>query len=225
MFVQDNQKIQEALARLISQYQGSPKLKSLIAAFVQPLQDAEAALTVMNNARYLPNAQGAQLDLIGAIVGIPRPPGASDAVYLNDIYGQIKINTSQGQPEQVIQTFQLFTGATLVILTECFPAEILISSDYVPTSQADVDQLLKILGEVAPAGVRPDGIIAFDSTEAFAFDGTLPGLGFGSVYDPTAGGKLPLLFLRNTYFEFAGDDVHGAGLGSVQDPLVGGLLT
>lgn len=225
MFIEDDNKVAEALARLLSQYQGSTKLQALISAFVQPIQDAEVALTGMNILRYLPSAQGAQLDLIGRIVGIPRPPGASDATYLNDIYGQIKINTSQGQPEQAIQTFQLFTGATLVLLFEEFPAQVIINSEYLPPDQATANTLFAILDEVLPAGVRPDEIVAFDPTDAFAYAGALPGQGYGTVSDASVGGKYPVLFTEKMDFAYAGDDTSAAGYGTRADPLVGGVYT
>lgn len=177
----------------------------------------------MNTLRYLPNAQGAQLDVIGIIVGEPRPPGTSDADYINLIYGRIKINTSQGQPEYAIQTFQLFTGAPQVILYEGRGC-VLLESIWVPPNQAAVDSLINILLEVLPAGVRADGIVAYDPTDAFAYAGTLPGQGYGTVSDPSVGGKYPTLYqFHGGGFAYAGDDVAGLGYGSIHDPLVGGI--
>lgn len=214
--------VQAALARLLSRYVDADNLKNFITALVNPVQDIEGVLSDLNTLRMLSAATGKQLDNIGTIVGLARPPGATDAQYRNDLYAEIKINVSEGQPEQAIQTYQLFTAATLVILAEFFPAEVMIESDYLPPNQAAVDNLLQILNEVLPAGVRPMGIVTFDSMDAFAYDGSLPGVGYGSASDPTVGGMYPILFVRNTFFAYDGNDPTQAGYGTVLDPLVGG---
>jgi hypothetical protein len=192
MFTPITDHAEQAIARLMSQYQDADNFKNLIRGLNVPTQEIEGVLTDLNNKRRLAVATGVQLDLIGTIVGLAREPGDSDDVYRNKLYGQIKINTSQGQPEQAIQTYQLFTGAALVILLEWFPAAISLQSEYFPADQAEVDFLLEILSQVLPAGVRPDSITAFDSTEAFAMDGSLPGLGFGDEDDPSVGESFPL---------------------------------
>ena len=176
----------------MSQYGDAVGLQGLITAIVNPCQDIEYELNDLNVQRQLSQAFGVQLDLIGTIVGLTRPPGASDDTYRNDLYAQIKINVSQGQPEQAIQTYQLFTAASLVILTEFFPAEVMIESDYLPPDQQAVDGLLKILTDVLPAGVRAMGIVAFDSMNAFAYAGSLIGQGYGTTADPLAGGMYPI---------------------------------
>lgn len=211
-----------AIARLISQYANAENLQNLIRALIVPVQEIEGVLEQLNLLRQLAIATGIQLDLLGTIIGLARFPGDSDDLYRQKLYAEIKVNTSQGQPEQAIQTYQLFTSAALVILTEFFPAEIIIASEYMPPDQDTVDLLLSILNKVLPAGVRADGIISFDPTEAFAYDGSLPGLGYGTVGDPSVGGKYPFLFTHNQFFEYAGNDGNGLGYGSTDDPLVGG---
>jgi hypothetical protein len=111
------------------------------------------------------------------------------------------------------------------LLTEHFPGEITISSEHVFPDQAAIDMILGILDEVLPAGVRPDGIITFDATEAFAYEGGLPGLGYGDVGDLSAGGKYATLDTKNGFFEYEGNDPKGLGYGTTEDPLVGGWYT
>lgn len=220
-----NTHVQDALARLFTQYQDASNLKNVITAIVTPIQDLETVIQQMNTQRSIFTAVGVQLDLLGTIIGLSRTPGTTDDDYRNQLLAQIKINTSDGQPEQVIQAYQLFTGSDLVILNEWFPAEVELESDYLPPDQITVDYLLGIIGSVLPAGVRCDSIITFDSTEAFAMDGSLPGLGFGDDSDPSVGGKFPFEFYRNTFFEMEGDDVNGGGFGAGDlDPLVGGYF-
>lgn len=193
-----------------------------MAAMVGPVQDIEDALTGMNVLRYLPNAQGVQLDHIGQLVGITRPPGTSDAVYLQLIYGQIKENTSQGQPEQVIQVFELFTQTPFVFYYEGHNAEFLVESIWEPADQAAVDALITILQNTAPAGVRCDGIVQFAGVMAFAYDGDEPGLGYDDG-SQTVGGEYAQLFeFLGPGFAYAGDDPTGQGYGTLFDPLAGG---
>jgi hypothetical protein len=212
-----------AIARLVSQYADAERLKGLISALVGPIQEIETALATLNTLRSLELAEGVNLDLLGTIVGLARPSGDDDATYRNKLKAQIKVNVSEGQPEQAIQTFQLFTGAQLVILNEYYPAEVIIGSEHAFADQAEVDTVLAIIRDVLPAGVRANGFIEFDPTEAFAFDGIVAGLGWGDSTDPLAGGKFATIRRRNTFFAFEGDAPSYEGFGSTDDPLVGGL--
>lgn len=214
--------VQAALNRLISQYKGKPVISGLLSAIVAPVQDIENALTDMNNLRYLPQATGAQLDVIGVIVGLPRPKGMSDASYLLELYGQIKINTSEGQPEQMIQAFLLFTQQTQCILDEFRNASFIIESPYLPPDQASADQLILTLNQAKPAGVRIDGFLSYDLIEPFAYAGNLPGLGYDDG-SGTVGGKYAEGWQYvGPGFAYDGDDPSGMGYGSSADPLSGG---
>lgn len=213
-----------ALKRLLSQYQDSDNLKSFIRAIIGPVQSIEYVLNDLNIYRQLAFAEGVQLDLIGTIVGLPRPSGATDEEYRQILYGQIGINVSEGQPEQVIQTFKIFTSVPLVLFDEHFPAEFSIESIYEFPDQASIDSMITLMEKVGPAGVRCDGIVTFDPIIPFSFDGALFGSGFGDDTDPSQGGKFPLLNLRDGEFAFDGSDSLAEGFGSTDDPLVGGQL-
>lgn len=213
--------VQQALARLVTQYKNATKLQGLLTSLVNPIQDIESSLTDMNNLRYLQQAQGVQLDVIGIIVGLPRG-GRNDAQYRLALQAQIKVNVSCGQPEQVIQAYALFTGSPLVLLDEYRNASFILESDFDPGSQLAADNLILTVKQASPVGVRLDEIICFDPTEPFAYAGSLPGNGYDDG-SQTVGGKYP-----NAYqyigpgFAYAGDDPTGMGYGSDQDPLAGG---
>lgn len=225
MFIEDDNYVAEGLARLLTQYQNSPDLQAILSAFLEQIQTIEIALTGMNTLRYLPNAVGVQLDNIGEIVGIVRPAGASDAQYLLDIYGQIKINTSQGQPEQVIQTFLLFTGASQVRLFEFPPGDVLLESSYNPPSLMAFESIINIINEVLPAGCRSIGLVVYDPVTPFTYSETsmLPATGYGSTGTPGVGGKYGTLKRPfNGPFGYAGDNSIIKGYGSRRDPIIGG---
>lgn len=222
MFTPINNHVQQALARLLTQYQNSPNFQGLMRAMIGPVQDIENTLTDMNLLRYLPAAQGAQLDILGLLVGLPRPAGANDTLYLQLIYGQIKENNSEGQPEQAIQVFELLTQVSQVILYESRLAGILIESIWIPPSQAEVDRIIGILQNTIPAGVRCDGIVSYDADTAFSYDGALEGSGYDDG-SQTVGGKYAQLFeFVGGGFAYDGDDNSGLGYGTLLDPLVGG---
>jgi len=222
MFTPITSHVDAAKARLIEQYKEKTNLLNLITSLISPIQDIESALGTLNTDRSLMTAEGVNLDLLGTILGLARTPGDSDDKYRAKLIAQTKINTSQGQPEFAIQVYQLFTGAPLVLLTEGESGDVILESEYVPADQAEVDLLLSIIEDVLPAGIRCAGLVAFDPTEAFAYDGSLPGLGYGDAGIPTVGGKYPILFQRNTDFAYAGSDPKGAGYGSSFDPITGG---
>jgi hypothetical protein len=215
--------IEKGLDRLAEMYKGTRTLPGLLEAMIEPVQAIEDALGSMNTLRYLSEAFGVQLDHIGQIVGFPRPPGMGDDQYSLDILAQIKINTSEGQPEQLIQIFQLVTNAALIILDEQFPADVMLSSEIQIPNQLAANKLIELVKEAAPAGVRISALGVFDPSEAFAFAGSLPGLGF-SDDTGTQGGKLATHWEYTLPFAFAGDDSGAAGFGTEGDPLVGGGL-
>ena len=222
MFTQIDNHAQQALARLIYQYQQSPNLQGLISAFCQSIQLIEDELVAMNTDRYINDAYGQQLDNIGEIVGLARTPGMTDAVYQRYLLGQIKINISQGQPEQLIQLYSLLTNTNFVLIFEGSLADVILSSSYQIPDQATADQFIDILQQATAAGVRVDGLICFDPDMAFAYDGPLPGFGYDDG-SQTVGGSYPAYWnFIGGGFAYEGDDDSGMGYGTQLDPLAGG---
>lgn len=222
MFTPITTHVADALARLLTEYQNSPNFHGLCEAMLGPIQDIENALVGMNTLRYFPNAQGAQLDTIGVIVGLPRPAGASDLLYSQLLAGQIAENISQGQPEQAIQVFLLFTQTNFAFLYEEHNAGVLIESTWLPPDQAAVDSLIVILQNTLPAGVRCDGIVSYDETMSFAYDGDMPALGYDDGSQTVGGMYAQLWEYEGPGFAYAGDDPTGQGYGTLLDPLAGG---
>lgn len=212
----------QAIARLLSQYKGKETIEGTVSALVLPIQDIEYALDGMNNLRTLEGAQGVQLDLLGAVVGLARVGGQSDDAYRTAIKAKIQENVSQGEAQALIQTFLLLTGVSQVLLDELYPCSLMMESVFVPASVQEAYDIITVLDMVAAGGVRVEGFISYDPDAAFAMDGNLPGAGFGDATDPTAGGLFAELWAPNVDFAFDGDDTHAGGFGDVADPLVGG---
>lgn len=215
---------QQAINRLVSQYRGKGTVEGTVSSLVAPIQDIEYALAGMNTLRTLDGSVGVQLDLLGAIVGLARAGGQSDDSYRQDIKARIQTNSSQGEVAAIIATFLLLTGVSQVLLDELYPAAFMVESVYVPTSDQDAYDIITILDMVAAGGVRAEGIISYDPDAPFAFDGNLPGAGFGDLNDPSAGGVFSTYYQPGGEFAFDGDDPTGFGFGDLGDPLVGGLF-
>lgn len=212
----------QALQRLVTRFKTSDLVNRLVSSFMPAIQELEQMFVDLGTLRMLSNAQGVNLDNLGTIIGLTRTPGDDDTVYRRKLYAEIKVNTSQGQPEQLIQVYQLFTAAQIVLLFELFPGEFLIDSDFLPPDQATANLLLQTLKRVASAGVRPTMLVAFDPDDSFAYAGSLPGQGYGTTSDSSVGGKYPQIFTYTVPFAYAGSDGTVLGYSSVADRLVGG---
>jgi len=218
--------VDQAKARLIQQYKERPRVEGTIEAFTQGAQDLETTAKDLNEKRGLDTSTGAQLDGVGLIVGEERRPGESDTDYRVRIKARIGINLSQGQPERMIETFQILTGAPIVLLQELMSGAVALSSEISFATQEEVDDIIRIMESVAPAGVRVDYIGIFSTlADSFAFAGNLAGEGFSSTATPAQGGKFATLVLRNGEFAFDGSDVAAEGFGTIGDPLVGGQFS
>jgi len=96
------------LARLIPEYQDTPRWQAWIAATLARIQEIEAAaFDVWALAISLTDSVGSQLDLIGEIVREDRD-GRTDAVYRLALRVRVLINKSQGRIEDLIRIVRLF---------------------------------------------------------------------------------------------------------------------
>lgn len=217
--------VQDAIDRLIQQYKNSPRIQGILKALVEQIQELETVQTQLNEERAIDTAIGVQLDNLGKIIGLTRIGGEPDEAYRIRLQARIGLNVSQGEPERLISTFKLLVGADFVLLQELPPADVAISSSTDFASQDEVDAALAIIEAVSPAAVRVSYIGVFDETEPFAMNGSLSGLGFSSLANPTTGGKFSSIVQRNNFFSFDGAvDTQNEGFGTIEDTLVGGQL-
>lgn len=215
--------ISEALEKLIEQYKGSEKINALITSLVSGFQEIEISSCDLYGRLDVLNATGESLDKIGEIVGQKRL-GNEDSFYRTLILTRIGINLSNGQPETIIDTFKVLSGASIVHLQEYFDGAIGIYAD-AELEQEQLQFTLNLLNKVLPSGVRIAHLGTFDPECQFAFDGDVENTqGFGSVNDPNIGGCFAKVYIIGNPFAFEGSDSDADGFGSVFDPLVGGLL-
>lgn len=164
--------IAEALNRLPEQFRSDPNVTALLSSLVGPCQALETALQDMLTKRGVDTAVGAQLDIVGKLVGQSRN-GLDDETFRRYIRARISAHRSSGVVEDLIRITTLVLndlGATLIVDQQGVAAVVVRIED--TTVDATVaDAIISFLRIAGAAGVR---VILESSTvvpaEAFAFD-------------------------------------------------------
>ena len=222
-----NNHVDQALERLLEQFNDKAKMASVITALTEQIQQLENAFDDLFMKRTIALAEGRVLDDIGTIVGQPRL-GFSDERYRSLLLAKIGENVSQGDIERIISIAKLLIGANLVHLQEWFPAGFgIYASADIPSNL--INFFYERLDRVDPAGVRLEALVCFNENEAFAFEGGAgTALGFGDATDLSVGGEFAKLHIRTLpAFAFeseAGLNNGDEGFGTLEDNLVGGIF-
>lgn len=106
-----------AVSRLAMQYRGKARVEALVRALATRTQGLESALGQLLSERGLDTAAGAQLDVLGSVVGVAR--GAfDDATYRIWLRARIRLNLSSGGGDDLLELFRLVVEAsnTLTLL-------------------------------------------------------------------------------------------------------------
>ena len=197
--------VADALARLLTQYQGKPFIAGIITALVQQIQDLENGLYPIDQLRQLNFATGQQLDNIGEIIGITRH-GTDDATYLILLLGEIAVNWSEGLQEQIIYIAKKIFEANAIYMKTpnsvqgpAVPANIAlgIGSPQVPVNLYPL--VIQMILNAISAGIRLDFSFTFNGNPHSAFSMAGPQkwvAGFGTVTDPTIGGGFASLIVN-----------------------------
>jgi len=182
----------EAELRPLSQYQGKPRLLALILSYVNRCQELENAAWDVILKRMIDNAQDAQLDTIGEIVGQLRN-GQTDSVYRIYITARIRINRSHGHTTDIIDVLQLIESAAFSY-TEFYPCTVWLEyTEPAATAPAVLIDLAKL---AAPSGVQ---LFLIETTED-------DGLEFG---DDTIGGEVDATHGLSDESEVTGGSIAG----------------
>jgi len=187
---------QDALARLLAQYVGMPRVQSLITTFSAQIQDLENAIYPLDEGRAFWNgtttpAIGAQLDIIGSLVGINRN-GLSDQQYILFIFGKIAQNYSDGTRPTMAVVVQNLFQAQISLIQDYYPAGLGVEAigSEIPPSLYPIAKA--IVEGALGAGIKLTYAAASQDTNVFRFytsgiDGAVSG--FSDIYNPTIGGK------------------------------------
>lgn len=160
--------VTRALARVIQQYKGLPKIEGLIAAHAAQAQEVEDALWDLGTKRYLDDAEGVQLDRLGEVLVEPR--GALlDAQYSLVLAARIRMLRSSGTVEDILAVMRCVLPTQTLALIQWYPAAFTLDV-HEQIDAEDVDILARILRRSRAAGVRGQMIYTLsDPDETFLF--------------------------------------------------------
>lgn len=165
------------LGLITSEYQGSTNYLSWISALLQPLDDVSTCLGTMTDAFDLDIAVGAQLDILGVIIGQGRtmtfqPSGGvspilDDTTYRILLRARLYQNQWDGTADGLQAVWQqLFQGGKIVINDgQNMSCTILLSGSFTSIATDLINN-----GLIVP---RPEGVlynITFATSPVFGFD-------------------------------------------------------
>ena len=167
-FIPDH--VERTLGLLIEQFRRErPFINGLVSSVARLLQDAENVLYELQRFRSVAQASAEQLNLIGEMVGIARTD-PDDEVYRKDIYFQVYLNTSNGEPEILISCLQKVTRAVRIEYAEFYPASIIMTINQALTGISH--NLVAKMNKIRPAGVRLE-LRLNNSIDQFIFGGEM----------------------------------------------------
>ncbi len=181
--------VARALSRLAQQYRGKPRLAGMVIVLAKQIQEIEDMLfSILDET--VDHAVGAQLDVLGRIVGEERL-GDSDANYRLRIKAGILLNVSSGTPEELLAIFRLLTSdlpGAVVQFEEQYPAALVVR--ILRVTIASPSTFAGILQAAKDAGVRALlELSGAPSGQGFCFLGGV-GKGFPDAHlTPGSGGK------------------------------------
>ena len=180
------------LDRLITQYRNKPRLRALLQSYLDELEELSVAREQVRVAFRLGDAFGAQLDILGKIVGAARQ-GFSDDAYEQLIRAYIRAQKSEGKPEDIYAVFRiLLDSGDVMLLDEYYPMSFVLRL----ASDAGLNlTVLQTLLKMAKGQTVRASLVYGRKTRVFK---TAPGatsvidtnIGLGDVGNPSKGGLL-----------------------------------
>jgi len=156
--------VADALARITSQFEQSPKVLALLAAIIGPLDSLQATSDSVKTERWIDTAIGAQLDGCGYIIGETRQ-GRDDDAYREAIRFRVFVNISEGTPAAMMKGLDYLIDSDDKQYLEVYPATVLLFGDgpNVPTGiQAQIQDL-------APAAISDVPVMVSYTEKPFRF--------------------------------------------------------
>jgi hypothetical protein len=145
----------DALSRLTQALKNKPKLAALVSALAAEPQAIENALYQLVTDRTIDDGVGAQLDMIGRIVGQARE-SSTDAAYRLRLRARVKANKSSGTVEEILAVFVALLGSVDGLrLEQIAPASFVLHLEdpIVVADAATAALYVDFLGDAKSAGV------------------------------------------------------------------------
>jgi hypothetical protein len=180
--------VADGVLKFAAPFWGKPRWAALFAAIGRQVQDVEDAINNMITARFLANATGAQLRVLGGLVG-QVDPGLGEEVFRSLIRVRIRINRSKGGRNDVIAVLQLL-GIPLAqrTIANVYPAKIRV--DFTGALPLPIGILTSLLNDTCSAGVGCVVVHAPSGTP-FAFSNATATPGKMFANQATGGTKWP----------------------------------
>lgn len=188
--------VERGLSRLIEQYQGRPRLEAWVRSYLREVQALSDAAWDVLVSRLIDDSEGAQLDVLGKIVGEARGD-LDDETYRVFIRTRIRINQSNGQPEDIIAVLLLIAPDTAYLFNEYYPAAMAV--ELLEEPGISPEKLLDLLLQTKAGGVHLTVVspTADEDTRFLFGDADDPGVltdtsmnGCGDADDPATFGLL-----------------------------------
>jgi len=179
--------------KLLQQYKGKENFQKLLTIFARQFDELEDSLFQLYLLRWLSSATGQQLDNLGYNLSTTRQ-GLNDDDYRQILYGRIGQYNSDGSINDIINIVKLMTNADFVVLTELFPAKIILNIIGINLVLSE-DFLKETINGSVAGGVGID-ITVNENLPAFMFaDLNNPNIisdvsGFADLNDVNSGGYL-----------------------------------
>ena len=191
--VQDSQQALETSGLLITQFKTQPNMVALAQIFGAKIQEIEDALFQLFNLRGVNTAFGAELDVLGAIVGVIRE-GLSDTDYATAIRAEILLNISSGTIQQLLALMYATYPSATFTLHEGYPADFTIVAHAVLTNPTQAGALVQTAKPAGVGGYLVYSIVPLadtftDCDSNLSQPVTSALLGYGDSSSPGTGGQ------------------------------------
>lgn len=138
-----------AIGLLLDQFRDQANLEAFLRALMVPVQRLEATAHDLDTEMRLDNAIGAQLDMIGRIVDLPRGD-MGDEAYRTRLRAHIRANLSEGTPDDLLEVLRLMVPTNDISLEEYPTGVVMRIAD---TLAEDPDAIVAELRRTRPAAV------------------------------------------------------------------------
>ncbi len=144
--------IDESESLLLHQFRNSPRLIGLIHCLVAPLEECDQKLQALHHGRYIEEAVGERLDVLGQLVGQPRL-SMNDDDYRAWIQVAIRLNLSSGTPEDVLGILKiLYRKKPDVIIEEHPPNDVTFT--FLSLPKAPLKTMFSIIRSACPVSTK-----------------------------------------------------------------------
>jgi len=164
----DTQIVERAATYFRSHYKSKANMQALLASYTNRLQEVEDLLWSMLIGMLLDNAVGVNLDIIGKLVGQTRI-SSDDELYRRAIKARVRINISQGQPEDLYYVIRVMVPGSTFTYLDVYPAQIIIEiDDSMSTNDPNLLAIFLWATRAAGVGLRLWYNVSGDNTFAFS---------------------------------------------------------